>query len=587
MRFLIELFSFDRRALLSRALILASGFALFGCSSKSRPAPLVSAPPLSYQRYIEAVLHTLNDDPDRSVRALEQAILVDPGSAALRIELAHVFLRLGRFREARALAAKAARLRPRFADVYLVPAWIALYDRRLDEARRYLLVAFKLAPRWRRVLLMLVRLYRLSNQPQEERRSLDQMIALDSDDEETRLLLALHHRRQGRLKDALVQIERVLSLNPWSVGAMVLKAYIYMDQRRPDKASVELEEAVQLSDDDLDLSSMLFRHYMMLGKKDKAMALLKRLEVNSAPTYWSFIAERFLDLDLPDMAEKAAKKALVLDRGFSHALCVLSELRLRQGRWEEGLKLAMQASHRKKGFVQAMEKLGRAYVLSGRCTSGLVEMEKTYRRCVASPRLCRPIDALSAWAELQGLCSRKGPALALLSRKVSKAGLNTSFLHRLAVILEIFGSWQEALRLMDKLMRMNMDETEAINFTGYTLAENNHDLDRAVSMLRAALKESPINPHIMDSLGWALLKQGKLKEARIWLEKAYRVMPGHYEVTGHLAELELRSARLERARILGEKALSLRPMPRFRKQVEALLARTKSSKNSSSRGKGQ
>ena len=49
--------------------------------------------------------------------------------------------------------------------------------------------------------------------------------------------------------------------------------------------------------------------------------------------------------------------------------------------------------------------------------------------------------------------------------------------------------------------------------SGYSLAEQGKDLDRAVLLLEAALKQAPDHAYILDSLAWAHFRRGENAEA--------------------------------------------------------------------------
>ncbi|MDP7094393.1 MAG: tetratricopeptide repeat protein, partial [Gammaproteobacteria bacterium] len=75
-----------------------------------------------------------------------------------------------------------------------------------------------------------------------------------------------------------------------------------------------------------------------------------------------------------------------------------------------------------------------------------------------------------------------------------------------------------------------------LNALGYTLTTSTRRYEEAHGYISLALQKEPDNPAIMDSMGWVLFKQGKLEDAREWLERAYDLFPDP-EVAAHLGEL--------------------------------------------------
>lgn len=97
---------------------------------------------------------------------------------------------------------------------------------------------------------------------------------------------------------------------------------------------------------------------------------------------------------------------------------------------------------------------------------------------------------------------------------------NPDVLFLLATIQDETGQKDKALQSMESLIKLNPEHYQALNYIGYTLAEQGKDLARAQELLKKALKISPESAYIWDSLAWAQFKDGKLKEAWECIEKA-------------------------------------------------------------------
>jgi tetratricopeptide (TPR) repeat protein len=94
------------------------------------------------------------------------------------------------------------------------------------------------------------------------------------------------------------------------------------------------------------------------------------------------------------------------------------------------------------------------------------------------------------------------------------------------------------------------------NNLGYLLLEKGGDLDEAARLIEASLKQDPKNGSTLDSWGWALFKQGKLKEAEEALRKAVELRPYNPEIRKHLGEVLLKLDRREEALEQWERALA-------------------------------
>ncbi|MDR3319485.1 MAG: tetratricopeptide repeat protein [Desulfovibrio sp.] len=87
-------------------------------------------------------------------------------------------------------------------------------------------------------------------------------------------------------------------------------------------------------------------------------------------------------------------------------------------------------------------------------------------------------------------------------------------------LLDEVGDKKNAFKVMEKILDIQPDNFQALNYVGYTLAEENHNLDRALELLVRANQLSPNKPYIMDSLAWVLFKSGRVQEALVEIRRA-------------------------------------------------------------------
>ncbi len=80
------------------------------------------------------------------------------------------------------------------------------------------------------------------------------------------------------------------------------------------------------------------------------------------------------------------------------------------------------------------------------------------------------------------------------------------------------------------------DFAAAYNALGYSFADRNIKLDEAISLIETALKISPNDHYMLDSLGWAHYRKGNLDKAIDYLQQAYKVNPDP-EIAAHLGEV--------------------------------------------------
>jgi len=82
---------------------------------------------------------------------------------------------------------------------------------------------------------------------------------------------------------------------------------------------------------------------------------------------------------------------------------------------------------------------------------------------------------------------------------------------------------EEAIKNLRLSISINPLYAKSLNFLGYILLEEkNTPINDAIVLIETALKQEPDNPAYLDSMGWALYKKGKLKEAIFYQNEAIK-----------------------------------------------------------------
>src|SRR5690606_29945886 len=109
------------------------------------------------------------------------------------------------------------------------------------------------------------------------------------------------------------------------------------------------------------------------------------------------------------------------------------------------------------------------------------------------------------------------------------------------------GEVDKGLAQMEEIILRNPNNSDALNYLGYTWTVQGVKLDEAERLLKRALSLSPENGYIVDSWGWHLLVRGRVDEAIVQLERAASLRPNEPTILEHLADAYLRSNLREKA----------------------------------------
>ena len=97
-----------------------------------------------------------------------------------------------------------------------------------------------------------------------------------------------------------------------------------------------------------------------------------------------------------------------------------------------------------------------------------------------------------------------------------------------------------------KVLEVDPDSPNALNYLGYMLADRNVRLEEAAKMIQRAVELDPENGAYLDSLAWVYYRQGKYSEAEPLLIRAIQQMPDP-TVHDHLGDVYAKMGRTKDA----------------------------------------
>jgi Flp pilus assembly protein TadD len=119
--------------------------------------------------------------------------------------------------------------------------------------------------------------------------------------------------------------------------------------------------------------------------------------------------------------------------------------------------------------------------------------------------------------------------------------------------LAALGDWLDGERRHDEAeavyreaLAIDPDVPWVLNSLGYMNVLRGVRLAEALDLIRRAVEISPLSPHCLDSLGWALFRLGRLSEAEAALRKALARNEGPV-LLDHLAQVLSARGELEEA----------------------------------------
>ncbi len=134
----------------------------------------------------------------------------------------------------------------------------------------------------------------------------------------------------------------------------------------------------------------------------------------------------------------------------------------------------------------------------------------------------------------------------------------------------------EGLGIMRKMLTDQPDSTSLMNNFGYTLIDTHQtdeELDEGFRLLKQAIRLTPDEPNLLDSIGWAYYQYGDFREANRFIIMALAAYEpfAHWELSEHMGDIQWRLGDHDAARTYWQKALDAYPPATSARLLEAKL----------------
>jgi putative PEP-CTERM system TPR-repeat lipoprotein len=252
---------------------------------------------------------------------------------------------------------------------------------------------------------------------------------------------------------------------------------------------------------------------------------------------------------------------------------------------ERGIPLKISAYVAMKEIPKAVEEARRIITAKPNSSSGYMILASIYEsqsdldRAIGELKngLNRDKESLKAMLKLGNLYARKKDytlASSTLAEVVRRNPDLAPAYYSQGALLEMTGKKVEAVRKYRQALAKAENYVPALNNLAFLCAEGFGNKEEALRLAVTAFKLEPGNAGIIDTLGYALLKNGRKEEARKTLEKASALLPDNPTVNYHLALACRESGDKAQATAKLQKALQSGDFPEAQK-ARTLLAEMK------------
>lgn len=161
---------------------------------------------------------------------------------------------------------------------------------------------------------------------------------------------------------------------------------------------------------------------------------------------------------------------------------------------------------------------------------------------------------VQAEASMLAQVNRHQDAYNLIEKTVNTVPNTPQLLYDYAMAAERLGKLDVMETQLRKVITLQPDYAAAYNALGYSFADRNIHLTEAKTLIETALKLSPDDHYILDSLGWVEYRLGNYSVAVEHLRKAHNIQADP-EISAHLGEVLWKQGLQEEAKKIWEIAL--------------------------------
>jgi tetratricopeptide (TPR) repeat protein len=376
---------------------------------------------------------------------------------------------------------------------------------------------------------------------------------------------------------AKIQFEEVLSIRsqaqrPPYVPAEMALAQMQL-QRGENPKAVENAEAI-LRVAPLNIAAHLIRTMGLanMGEHDKA-----RKELEAILRYQPKSTDARFQIARLDLIEKKYPQA---EQGFAELLKMndprgfngLLDSKVRQGRTDEAIQMVQGALRQTPNNPALLNALANLEFGQGK----FADAAGVFRKLVdQNPNADSGVREL--WALRMGECLRRtgdgNGAVAAFNQAGQIAPKDTKPRLEMAMMLESEGKGEEARKAYEDVLKVQPDDPVALNNLAYYNADNDKDLDRALSYAQRAQKQNPQNLNIEDTIGLIYYKKNLLDESSRLFTELVNKVPSNATFHLHLAMALYKKGDKPQARRELDAARRNRPNSREQDQIKDLMSK--------------
>lgn len=471
-----------------------------------------------------------------AIETLKNALVYDPSSSTFMQKIAIEYYRAGKVTDAVTWAERAREQSPERRDLNLLVAGLYTTTKNFAGAES---------------------IYK-------------ELVKKDKDDSEANLYLGAVYTEQKNYKKAIFTFRQLADTPNYSSAylAHYYMARVYSEMNaKPGVVKTELRKAINLKPDFYEAVTMLghlmlqtetaekayafyAEHQQKHGPSEKLAELLSQYYILNNDYDRAFEQLEILDNSAEDLVQVKLKMALILidKKVYDGAVAKLKEILVIEPASDKVRFYLGAVFEEKKEFQKAYDEFvkiekGSSYFEEARLHAAyLSKLDGKLDRAIAALKLSieHKVENPQTYFLMSQLFEEKkdlANALQTLKKAQTQFPDVAQVYYYMGTIQDQLNQKDDMIVSMKKVVEMESDHAQALNYLAYTWAERSENLELAETYARKAVAKEPKDVFILDTLGWVLFKKGSYSEAIEMLEKAHLMHPEVSIVSEHLGDV--------------------------------------------------
>ncbi|MBP1728349.1 MAG: Tetratricopeptide 2 repeat protein, partial [Deltaproteobacteria bacterium] len=424
---------------------------------------------------------------------LATAVQAAPDSLNSRLLLASYYLRENKTAKAMSVLKAGLTGKKDDARLYNSMAVVLFRENKREEALKYLQKSKEIDPTFPPNYQILASYYASSGNYAKATEEYVMLLRNDPANLQAMLALAALNELQGKDSEALNYYQKAVDTK--KPAAFLAQAGYHMKKKEASKALKVLDESIKLDASNIAAMEMKGKILVAENKAKDALKVFGEIEKQNPDAGLALKIGTYVQMKEYPKALEQARKIIEKYPKSAQGYIVLSSIYEHQKDMNSAINELKNGLRVDPQNVQAMLTMGRLY-------EGRNEYEL----------------AMNSYSE----AVRKKPDFA-------------PAIFAQGALLERSGKKKEAITKYRSALEKSPAYTPALNNLAYLYADGYGNKEEALRLAVTAYKQEPANAGLMDTLGYALLKNNRKDDAKKVLEQTSKLLPDNPTVSYHLA----------------------------------------------------